>query len=151
MCDEDALRQELRALKDQDAAARKKADRSQQKALVSRLGELERLTQSLYEDKVKGAIPEAVCENLIQKYEAERVEKAAQLEEILQRLAQAEQDDNDIERFLSAVKQYVAIEVLDREMLLELIDFIEVGQQTVQDGKKTRDVTIHYKFVGKIK
>ena len=35
-------------------------------------------------------------------------------------------------------------------MLLELIDFIEVGQQTVQDGKKTRDVTIHYKFVGKI-
>ena len=151
VCDEVALRQELRTLKDQDAAARKKADRSQQKALASRLGELERLTQSLYEDKVKGAIPEAVCQNLIQKYEAERIEKAAQLEEIQQRLAQAEQDDNDIERFLSAVKQYVAVETLDREMLLELIDFIEVGQQTVQDGKKTRDVTIHYKFVGKIK
>ena len=150
VCDEAALRQELKALKDQDAAARKKADRSQQKALVSRLSELERLTQSLYEDKVKGAIPEAVCANLIQKYEAERIEKAAQLEEIHQRLAQAEQDDNDIERFLSAVKRYVAVETLDREMLLELIDFIEVGQQIVQDGKKTRDVTIHYKFVGKI-
>ena len=91
-----------------------------------------------------------MCANLIQKYETERVEKAAQLEETLQRLTQAEQDDNDIERFLEAVKRYVAVEALDREMLLELIDFIEVGQQTVQDGKKTRDVTIHYKFVGKI-
>jgi len=151
VCDEKALRQELKALKDQDSAARKKADRSQQKALVSRLNELERLTQSLYEDKVKGAIPEAVCQNLIQKYEAERVEKVAQLEEILQRLAQAEQDDNDVERFLEAVKRYVAIETLDREMLLELIDFIEIGQLAVQDdGKKSRDVTIHYKFVGKI-
>ena len=151
VCDEVALRQELKALKDKDAADKLKADKSQQKTLQARLNELEHLTQSLYEDKVKGAIPEAVCANLIQKYESERVEKAAQLEEIQQRLTQAEQDDSDIERFLEAVKRYVAIETLDREMLLELIDFIEVGQQTVQAGKKSRDVAIHYKFVGQIK
>ena len=46
-------------------------------ATEKRLTELEKLVQSVYEDKVKGTIPESFCVQLMQKYENERVEKLA--------------------------------------------------------------------------
>lgn len=39
-------------------------------ALDKRLAELEKLVVANYEDKVKGAIPEAVCAQLMKRYEA---------------------------------------------------------------------------------
>ncbi|MCL2299949.1 MAG: recombinase family protein [Firmicutes bacterium] len=147
--DEDGLRQELKTLKDNDSAARQKADRAQQKTLQVRLNDLERLTRSLYEDKVLGSVPNAVFKNLMQGYEQERQEKAAALEETECRLAESVQNDRDVESFLSAVKKYVALESLDREMLLELVDYIEVGERLEGEGKqKYRDITIHYQFMG---
>jgi len=148
--DEDGLRQELKALKDKDSAARQKADRQQQKALQARLSDLERLTRSLYEDRVLGNVPEAVFKNLMQGYEQERQEKAAALGETERRLAESAQNDRDVESFLSAVKKYAALESLDREMLLELVDFIEVGERYTAGAKKCRDVTVHYNFMGVI-
>ena len=146
--DEDGLRQELKAIKDKDSAARQKADRQQQKALQARLNDLERLTRSLYEDRVLGNVPEAVFRNLMQGYEQERQEKADALEETERRLAESAQNDRDVESFLSAVKKYAALESLDREMLLELVDFIEIGERFVKGKQKYRDIVIHYQFMG---
>ena len=44
-------------------------------AIGKRLPELDKLIQSAYEDKVLGRIPESVCVNLLNQYEAERREK----------------------------------------------------------------------------
>lgn len=52
------------------------------KTLSARLAEFEKLTQSIYEDKVLGKIPENVCTTLIQKYETERTEKAELYEKL---------------------------------------------------------------------
>jgi hypothetical protein len=148
--DEDGLRQELKSLKDKDSAARQKADRQQQKTLQARLNDLERLTRSLYEDRVLGNVPEAVFKNLMRGYEQERQEKVAALEETGCRLAESARNDRDVESFLSAVRKYAALESLDREMLLELVDFIEVGERFVKGNQKYRDIVIHYQFMGAI-
>ena len=44
------------------------------------------------------------------------------------------------------------MEELDREMLTELIDHIEIGKSTghAASKSKSRDIVIHYKFVGHI-
>ena len=47
-------------------------------AIEKRLTELGRLTQAIYEDKVMGRIPESVCVQLMNQYEAERTEKLEQ-------------------------------------------------------------------------
>lgn len=147
--DEDKVRQELMDSKAKQGAQQMKADKATLKSMEKRLTELERLTQALYEDKVLGSVPEAVFKNLMGKYEAERVEKLALVQELKQRLADTAQDERDIEKYLQSIKKYVAIEQLDREMLLELIHYIEIGERQVIDGQKCRDVVIHYNLVDK--
>ena len=147
--DEDKVRQELMDSKAKQGAQQMKADKTALKATEKRLAELERLTQALYEDKVLGGVPEAVFKSLISKYEAERVEKLALVQELKKRLADTAQDERDIEQYIQSIKKYVAIEQLDREMLLELIKYIEIGERKVVDGQKCRDIVIHYNLVDK--
>ncbi|MEG1275528.1 MAG: DUF4368 domain-containing protein [Ruthenibacterium sp.] len=135
--------------KSKQGAQQMKADKATLKAMEKRLAELERLNQALYEDKVLGSVPEAVFKNLMGKYEAERVEKLALVQELKKRLADTAQDERDIEQYLQSIKKYVAIEQLDREMLLELINYIEIGERKEVDGQKCRDVVIHYNLVDK--
>jgi len=94
---------------------------------------LERLIQSLYEDKVKGAIPEDVCARLISQYEADRRE-----------------EQGNIQLWLEALRQYENIETLDRDILLKLIEQIEIGEREIIGNQKQREIRIHYKFVGYI-
>ncbi len=147
--DEDKVRQELMDSKSKQGAQQMKADKSTLKATEKRLAELEKLTQALYEDKVLGTVPEAVFKNLLTKYDAERIEKQSLVQELKQRLADTAQDGRDIEQYLQSIKKYVAIEQLDREMLLELIKYIEIGERKVVDGQKCRDIVIHYNLVDK--
>lgn len=77
------------------------------------------------------------------------MEKQALLQELKQRIADGVKDEHDIEKYLQSIKKYVAIEELDREMLLELIHYIEIGERQIIDGQKCRDVVIHYNLVDK--
>lgn len=147
--DESEVRQRLIDSKAKQGVQQMKADKTTLKATEKRLAELERLTQALYEDKVLGSIPEAVFKNLIGKYEDERVAKLALVQELKKRLADTVQDEQDIEKYIQNIKKYVAVEQLDREMLLELINYIEIGERQIIEGQKFRDVIIHYNLVDK--
>jgi DNA invertase Pin-like site-specific DNA recombinase len=147
--DEDRVRRELLEQKAKQSDRQLKADKSTLKATEKRLAELEKLTQALYEDKVLGTVPEAVFKNLMVKYEAERVEKQMLVQSLKQKIANTAQDERDIEQYIASIKKYVAVEQLDRGMLLELIKYIEIGERKVVDGQKCRDVVIHYNLVDK--
>ncbi|QNK40285.1 recombinase family protein [Caproicibacter fermentans] len=147
--DEDRVRRELLEQKAKQNDRQSKADRTTLKATEKRLAELERLTQALYEDKVLGTVPEAVFKNLLTKYEAERVEKQSLVQSLKQKLADTAQDEHDIEQYLANIRKYVSMEQLDREMLLELINYIEIGERGEKNGQKYRDVVIHYNLVDK--
>ena len=129
----------------EDAAAKKAV-----KAIRKRLAELEKLVQNVYEDKVKGAIPEAVCIELMNKYQTERAEKSEQLQQMERQMEENQTVRNDVQEWVRLIRQYRNLETLDRETLLRLVDKIEVGERRIVDGMKEQEIRIYYKFVGYI-
>lgn len=120
------------------------------RSLEKRAAELDRLIRSAYEDKVNGSIPGELCAELLGGYQKERTENAAKRRELEARLAEMQTVKNEVQEWISLIRQYQDIDTLDREMLLRLIDKIEVGEVHIEDGQKVRDIKIHYKFVGYI-
>lgn len=51
-------------------------------------------------------------------------------------LAERQTVKNEVQEWISLIRQYQDIETLDREMLLRLIDKIEVGEVHIEDGRK---------------
>jgi len=130
----------------QEAAAIEKSA----KTLKKRLAELERLIQSVYEDKVLGKIPEEVCVRLMTGYQSEQTEKSARLKSLEGKLAEYRKVQDDVREWAALMRQYRDADTLDRDMLLKLVDRIEVGEADTVDGKKEREIRIYYKFVGDI-
>jgi len=148
--DGEGLRQELLAQRQSETAQQQKSARTQAKALRGRLAELARIVAALYEDKVLGKLSEGTCHAMIAKYEQEQAEKEAALAALNERLAALDKDAQDVDSFLAAIRKYVAIEQLDREMLLELIEHIDIGKSTGTGKDKSREIVIHYNFVGRV-
>lgn len=130
----------------QEAAAIEKSA----KTLKKRLAELERLIQSVYEDKVLGKIPEEVCVRLMTGYQSEQTEKSARLKSLEGKLAEYRKVQEDVREWAALIRQYREADTLDRDMLLKLVDRIEVGEARTVDGEKEREIRICYKFVGDI-
>ena len=43
---------------------------------------------------------------------------------------------------------YLDVQELDREIVEELIDHIEIGERSIIDGQRHQDIKIFYRFVG---
>lgn len=129
----------------QQADTRQEAGR-----LRRRVQELEGMTAKLYEDKVSGAISESSFSVLMQKNEQERLAKAERLDALLSEISKAEQTEADIQSWTAIVRKYLHLEALDRNVVDELIDHIEVGERAVVNGQRTRDIKVFYRFVGNI-
>ena len=119
-------------------------------ATEKRLAELSRLTQAIYEDKVMGRIPEAVCVQLMNQYEAERAEKLEQKGRLSGELEAYQQETDDVQQWMKLIQDYARLEELDRPTLLRLVQRIDIGERKVEDGREVRDIKIYYNFVGYI-
>ncbi|MDD4690292.1 MAG: DUF4368 domain-containing protein, partial [Eubacteriales bacterium] len=148
--DEESLVNQIISQKDKDCHLQISNDTSLLKSTSQRLAELDKLIQSLYEDKVMGKISDSVFASLCPKYEFELIEKQELKSKLKQKLEANKQDKRNISRWIDLIKKCVTIELLDREMLLELIDYIEIGERQIIGNQKYRDITIHYKFVGNL-
>ena len=142
----DKLKKQLSA----NDAKRQEDTRQEVGRLRRRTQELEQMTAKLYEDKVSGTISEATFAVLMQKSEQERLQKTERLDALLSEVKKYEQSAADIRQWAAIVRKHLHIQELDREMLDELIDHIEVGEHVVVDGRKHQDVKIFYRFVGLI-
>ena len=111
-----------------------------------RILELETLIPSIYEDKVLGKIPEDVCVNLLEKYQAEQKELSEKVENLEARLNSVKQDENDVDEFIKRLKKYTDMQELTREMCLELIEYITVDEYAAD---RPRDIHIYYKLLDK--
>ena len=123
----------------------KLSDEKALRSLQDRLAELNKLIQSAFEEKVLGALPESVLKSLCEKYQAEKETTERKLAEIEARLAEADSVDAEVEEYIARLKRYARCEELTREMCLQLIEFITVGEKTEAD--KPREIHIYYKFI----
>lgn len=118
------------------------------KATAARIAELEKLMQSLYEDKCTGVIPQTVFQTLMQKYETERAQKAAALPELEQKAKAQMENRLGADRWAEIIQRYAEITELDESILFELVDRIEVGEAQKRLGVRVQDVKIYYRYVG---
>jgi len=150
LCDEDAVVRELRNRLNAAGNAERTAAERSLKAARTRLAQLDKLIAKSYEEMVAGDIPREVLLDLIDKYQAEHREKTEQAQALAVILEQSEETEQDIQKWVKLIKQYMNVEELDRELLLKLIDKIIVGQKKVVDGVEQQSIIIVYNFVGEV-
>ena len=116
--------------------------------LHRRAAELEALTAKLYEDKYSGAISEDTFILLMQKNEHERTAKVERLNALQSEVDRAEKETAAIHSWAAIIRKYLNLQELDRAVVDELIDHIEVGERTVIEGQRHQDIKVFYRFVG---
>ena len=150
VCNEQAVIAEIEQKLNENQTTKQSTLKITAKSLKIRLDDLEKLCQSLYEDRVLGKVPENLYISLIQKYEQERAEKQDQLNETQEKMSRIEQNKTGVTNWVELVKKYMSVDELDQNMISELIDKVEIGERTVIDGVTYRDIKVYYKFVGNI-
>ena len=144
----EALKERILAKKESANVERANTLKAELSALDKRLAELEKLIQAAYEDKVMGRIPESVCIQLLNKYEAERTEKLEHKKDISAKLATSRANEQSVDDWLDMIQDYTQLEELDRPTLVRLIQKIEVGEKYQVNDHMERDINIYYNFVG---
>ena len=145
--DEEDAKQKFLARKESMWESQTVADKKREQDISNRIKELERLIQSVYEDKVMGRVPEDICVDLLEKYSTEKKVLASDFEELQERHQLQKQDEADVEEFIRRLKSYAGAEVLTRKMCLELLEYVTVDENT--KGRQPRTIHIYYKFLDK--
>ena len=146
----ETLRTQLLAREQSASVERTKTLQAELNAIGKRLPELDKLIQSAYEDKVLGRIPESLCVNLLNQYEAERRKKQERRKELTEQLAARLETESSVDAWLDMMQDYAQLEELDRPTLVRLIQKIEISERYTVDDHEERDIHIYYNFVGYI-
>ena len=146
--DRERLLTQIIRMKDKELHSRTASYEQELKAASSRVNELERLMQNLYEDKCTGVVPQSVFQTLMKKYEAERAQKAAAIPELEQKVRAQMETRHDADRWAEIIRRYTEITELDETILFELVDRIEVGEAQKCGKTRIQDVKVYYRYVG---
>ena len=134
-----------------DRSKTQNADTGQQELDASRkrAAELDTLIQNLYENSVKGLLPERQAQRMIQQYDEEQILLERRIQELESRIQQEAEKKIDAERFLALVRKYRDCEELTDAMLYSFIDRVEVHEAT---GGRTiyrqQHIDIYFNFIG---
>ena len=148
--DSESLIQTITRMKEKESHSKISSYHQELSATTKRLIELEKLMQNLYEDKCRGTIPQPVFQTLMQKYEAERAEKAAALPELETKVREQMENREDAGKWTELIRKYTEIMELDEAILFELVERIEVGDTIIIDGQRVCDIKVYYRYVGNI-
>ena len=102
------------------------------------------MTEKLYEDRMIGIVSEDSFSVMLQKIEAERLEKETRHSLLYQSEEEAAVKSGNIQNWMRLIKEKSACQEVDRELLESLIDKIEVGECRVVNGVKERDIKVYY-------
>jgi DNA invertase Pin-like site-specific DNA recombinase len=117
---------------------------------LTRQPEIERLMMNLYEDRIKGTVPETVFATLMKKYETQQAEIATQIPELKAKIQNGRECCDNAAMWIRHIRKYTAVEVIDDAVLLELVQRIEVGEAQIIDGKRVCNIKIVYRYVGDV-
>ena len=118
--------------------------------LRRRVHELEQSTAKLYEDKSMGALNSDVFSMMLQKNEKERQQKMKRMNNLQAEMDLCVQSNFHIQKWTTLIRKYLHLRELDRAIVDELIDHIEIGEHTLVNGKPHRSVKVYYRFIGLI-
>ncbi|MBP3898231.1 MAG: recombinase family protein, partial [Mogibacterium sp.] len=114
----------------------------------NRVRELDDLIRNIYENQVRGILPERQAQRLLAEYDSEQV----QLEERISELETLENNmpkKADAAKFVKLIKKYTEYDELSDKMLYDLIDKVVV--HSVKDANtryRSQQIDIYFSFIG---
>ena len=143
---EDEARQEFLRRKETEGTKHLDDVRQQLAKCQSRLAELKMMTQKVYQDKLLGKVPEDLCLETLSQFRAEEAELTEKVKSLTVTLEQDSKARDDIEEFICRLKQYADAPELTREMCVDLIEYVVIGDRP-KDKSTPRRIQIYYKFL----
>ncbi len=83
-----------------------------------------------------------------QEYSDEREQLQKKILKLRRKLTEMGEKENEREEFIHAIRKFMEMRTLTKQVLNELIDRIDVYENAGDGQKKTQRLVIYYKFVG---
>ena len=99
---------------------------------------------------MSGTISEEAFAETVNRYEAERQQKNNRLVVLEQTEQETAAKLTDIHRWMRLISENSVNDDVSRELLEALIERIEVGEKKIENGVKTQNISIIFKFVGNV-
>ena len=112
-----------------------------------RIVALDKIIQSLYEDKVSGKLSEERYIKMSDNYEAEQKELIEKVKNLKAEIEKAQTKYDNIQKFMAIVKRYSDFEELTPEILRAFVDKIIIYDKQKIDGHIRHTIEIVYNFV----
>ena len=117
---------------------------------TSRIQELDKIIQNLYEDKVNGKISEDRYMRMSENYENEQEELLKKVESLKAEINDSKSKSEDILKFISLVEKYSDFEELTSDILRAFVDKVYIHEKEKIDGHYRQSIEIIYNFVGAV-
>jgi len=104
----------------------------------------------LIDQMANGNISEAMFKKLMNQYEQKQIELSEKMAEQKAELSSIKDDIGNIKHLIDCFKERVYIEELDRDTVVELIDYVEVFKKEKIDNEYLQRIDIYFNFVGQI-
>lgn len=127
-----------------------KENQEEIRSAEERIEKLDKIIESLYEDKVEGKISEERYLKMSDTYEAEQLTLNARVKTLKSEIEKAKEQNDKILSFMILIHKYSSFEELTPEILRSFIDKVIVHEKTKVDGHYRQTVEIIYNFVGAI-
>lgn len=126
----------------------KKTVQSELRKSEMRIEIIPKLLKTLYEDKLSGKTSADNYCVLSQEYSDEREQLQKKILKLRRKLAEMGEKENEREEFIHAIRKFMEMRTLTKQVLNELIDHIDVYETQGTGKNKTQRLVIYYKFVG---
>ena len=127
-----------------------KENQEEIKSAEERIEKLDKIIESLYEDKVEEKISEERYLKMSDTYESEQLTLNARVKTLKSEIEKAKEQSDKILSFMILIHKYSSFEDLTPEILRSFIDKVIVHEKTKVDGHYRQTVEIVYNFVGAI-
>lgn len=119
--------------------------------LKKRKTEVDILFGRLYEDWASNRITEYNFNMLSDKYQTEQSEIAVKLQELECVMMETQEKEARVDKWLSLIQEIISPTELTAELLNTLIEKILIHEAVKNDdGTKTQEIEIYYRYIGKI-
>ena len=118
--------------------------------ITTRLEQIDKVLNKLYEDYALGAIPQDRYEQMSQKYSEEYYTLKAELAGLQEQLSAFENAEGRAQRFVKLTERYAAFTELTPAILNEFISRIEVHERDKKRAKQVvQHIGIYFTHIGK--
>lgn len=148
VADENRFAEILARKSNKQYESEKKAAASELRKSEMRIEMIPKLLKSLYEDKLSGKTTEENYSILSSEYADEREQLKKKILKLRKKLADMGEKENEREEFIRAIRKFMEMRTLTKQVLNELIDHIDVYETQGTGKNKTQRLVIYYKFVG---